>query len=152
MAQLKLALPKGTRLIEPFCGSGAVMMNTAYSSYVLADINADVINTYDTIRNAAENVIAALTELYETCRTREHYDAIRKEFNARTADSVRMAAMFIYMNRHGYRGLCRYNKRKGEFNVPWGITANRTCLRKRSATWQTALCMRICCVQALKKR
>ncbi|WP_420029841.1 DNA adenine methylase [Moellerella wisconsensis] len=24
MAQLKLALPKGTRLIEPFCGSGAV--------------------------------------------------------------------------------------------------------------------------------
>nr|ELR5252457.1 DNA adenine methylase [Providencia rettgeri] len=120
MAQLKLALPKGARLIEPFCGSGAVMMNTAYSNYVLADINADVINTYDTIRNAAESVIAALSELYATCRTREHYDAIRKEFNARTAEPVRMAAMFIYMNRHGYRGLCRYNKRKGEFNVPWG--------------------------------
>ncbi|OLP75309.1 Recombination-associated protein RdgC [Symbiodinium microadriaticum] len=120
MAQLKLALPKGARLIEPFCGSGAVMMNTAYSNYVLADINADVINTYDTIRNAAESVIAALSELYATCRTREHYDAIRKEFNERTAEPVRMAAMFIYMNRHGYRGLCRYNKRKGEFNVPWG--------------------------------
>ncbi|WP_228736836.1 DNA adenine methylase, partial [Klebsiella variicola] len=26
---------------------------------------------------------------------------------------------FLYLNRHGYRGLCRYNK-KGEFNVPYG--------------------------------
>lgn len=120
MAELKLALPKGTRLIEPFCGSGAVMMNTAYSNYVLADINADVINTYKTIRTSPDLVITLLSELYESCRKREQYDAIRAEFNARTARSERMAAIFIYMNRHGYRGLCRYNKRKGEFNVPWG--------------------------------
>ena len=29
------------------------------------------------------------------------------------------AALFLYLNRHGYNGLCRYN-RKGGFNVPFG--------------------------------
>jgi DNA adenine methylase len=27
--------------------------------------------------------------------------------------------LFLYLNRHGYNGLCRYNLR-GEFNVPFG--------------------------------
>jgi DNA adenine methylase len=29
------------------------------------------------------------------------------------------AVLFLYLNRHGYNGLCRYNLR-GEFNVPFG--------------------------------
>lgn len=34
-------------------------------------------------------------------------------------DTRMKAARFLYLNRHGYRGLCRYNA-KGEFNVPYG--------------------------------
>ncbi len=33
--------------------------------------------------------------------------------------SVRRAVLFLYLNRYGYNGLCRYNLR-GEFNVPFG--------------------------------
>jgi len=29
------------------------------------------------------------------------------------------AALFLYLNRHGYNGLCRYNA-SGEFNTPFG--------------------------------
>jgi site-specific DNA-adenine methylase len=49
MASLKHVLPKGGRLIEPFGGSGAVMMNTNYPEYILADINSDLIDTYQSI-------------------------------------------------------------------------------------------------------
>ncbi|WMY38003.1 DNA adenine methylase (plasmid) [Citrobacter freundii] len=45
MASLKHVLPKGGRLIEPFGGSGAVMMNTNYPEYILADINSDLIDS-----------------------------------------------------------------------------------------------------------
>ncbi|VEB04134.1 methyl-directed repair DNA adenine methylase [Klebsiella pneumoniae] len=33
-------------------------------------------------------------------------------------DPLRRAVLFLYLNRHGYNGLCRYNLR-GEFNVPF---------------------------------
>ncbi len=32
--------------------------------------------------------------------------------------SVPSAVLFLYLNRYGYNGLCRYNIR-GEFNVPF---------------------------------
>lgn len=33
------------------------------------------------------------------------------------------AVLFLYLNRHGYNGLCRYNN-AGEFNVPFGRYKN----------------------------
>ena len=46
MSELKKYLPAGTRLVEPFAGSCAVMMETDYPSYLVADINPDLINLY----------------------------------------------------------------------------------------------------------
>ncbi|WP_312698511.1 DNA adenine methylase, partial [Escherichia coli] len=39
MPELKKHLPAGPRLVEPFAGSCAVMMETDYPSYLVADIN-----------------------------------------------------------------------------------------------------------------
>jgi DNA adenine methylase len=53
----------------------------------------------------------------------ELYYAHREWFNALiragAAASEEAAALFYYLNRTGYNGLCRFN-RKGEFNVPFG--------------------------------
>ncbi|HBT98926.1 MAG TPA: DNA adenine methylase, partial [Sulfurihydrogenibium sp.] len=46
---IKRLLPVGNRLIEPFVGSGAVFLNADYKSYLLADINEDLINLYRTL-------------------------------------------------------------------------------------------------------
>lgn len=46
------------------------------------------------------------------------YYQFRTEFN-QSQDPFRRALLFLYLNRHGYNGLCRYNLR-GEFNVPFG--------------------------------
>ena len=39
MPQLRDHLPEGKRLVEPFAGSCAVMMNTDYDEYLIADVN-----------------------------------------------------------------------------------------------------------------
>ena len=46
------------------------------------------------------------------------YYSIRDEFN-NIQDPYRRAVLFLYLNRHGYNGLCRYNK-SGGYNVPFG--------------------------------
>lgn len=47
----------------------------------------------------------------------KYYD-FRDEFNL-CRDKYRRAALFVYLNRHCYNGLCRYNS-KGVFNTPFG--------------------------------
>ncbi|EHI3975700.1 DNA adenine methylase, partial [Salmonella enterica] len=46
MPQLRPHLPEGKRLVEPFAGSCAVMMNTDYDEYLIADVNPDLVNLY----------------------------------------------------------------------------------------------------------
>ena len=48
----------------------------------------------------------------------EAYYEVRAKFNKET-DPLARAAQFIYLNRHGYNGLCRYNS-SGGYNVPCG--------------------------------
>lgn len=112
-------LPQGQRLIEPFAGSGAVFMNTDFAAYLLADTNADLINLYQTLQRQGEDFIDECARLFQPRTNQEaYYYRRRDEFN-RSSDTQRKAALFIYLNRHGYNGLCRYNA-AGLFNVPFG--------------------------------
>lgn len=107
------------RVIEPFVGSGAVALNLGCSRNVLADANPDLIGVYAALQEDGESFIRACEALFspETNRASVYY-ALREEFNA-TSDTRRKACLFVYLNRHGYNGLCRYNGRGG-FNVPFG--------------------------------
>lgn len=119
MNHIHSMLPEGQRLVEPFAGSGAVFLNTEYDSYLLADSNADLISLYQTLQQQGEDFIQLCEKLFNPRTNREDYFYRRRaEFNT-TKDDVRKAALFVYMNRHGYNGLCRYNARGG-FNVPFG--------------------------------
>lgn len=109
------------RLIEPFAGSAAFSLALAdrFDEIWLNDVNADVINVYATLRRSPAEYVRATRELFrdETNNPDTYYE-LRDEFN-RTASSQRRAVLFLYLNRHGYNGLCRYNN-VGRFNVPFG--------------------------------
>ena len=113
------ALPKGDQLVEPFAGSGAVFLNAEFDEYLIADINADLINLYKKIQTEGNEFItyAAAFFLPEN-NTEVAYYKFREEFNNCT-EITRKSALFIYLNRHCFNGLCRYNS-KGGFNVPFG--------------------------------
>lgn len=120
MPELLAHLPEGDRLVEPFAGSCAVMMNTDYPAYLVADINPDLINLYRQIKEHTRPFIVVAVSLFNQNTTGESYYAVREAFNHNPAlPLLERAAYFLYLNRNGYRGLCRYNKR-GEFNIPFG--------------------------------
>lgn len=112
-------LPSGDRLIEPFAGSAALFLNTEYPAYWIADANRDIINLYEQIQLEGEAFIQYCRSFFcPENNAREAYLQYRVLFNV-TGDARLKAALFLYLNRHGYNGLCRYNSR-GKYNVPFG--------------------------------
>lgn len=112
-------LPTHGRLIEPFVGSGAVFLNTHYPRYLLSDTNADLIHLYQTLQSEGEPFIRYCQGFFtEENNTSEAYYRLRHTFNT-TRDPRFKSALFLYLNRHGFNGLCRYNAQNG-FNVPFG--------------------------------
>lgn len=117
--RIRAVLPPGKRLIEPFVGSGAVFVNTAYPCNLLADANGDLITLYQQLQAGGRDFIE-YTRTFFTAENNnaEAYYALRKRFNTTSAVSEK-AALFVYLNKYCFNGLCRYNA-KGEFNVPFG--------------------------------
>jgi DNA adenine methylase len=119
LPHIESILPDGKRLIEPFAGSAAVFLNTNYSRYLISDNNCDLINLYNFLKNDGPEFIKKCRRMFtEKNNNEEKYYKFREEFN-RTKNIQRKAILFLYFNRHGYNGLCRYNQ-KGGFNVPFG--------------------------------
>jgi DNA adenine methylase len=117
--RIKALLPPGNRLIEPFVGSGAVFLNTDYSEYCLSDNNSDLIYLYQYLQKEGLEFIDFCKTFFQAENNcKENYYELRAHFNE-SNDSRLRAALFLYFNKHGYNGLCRYNS-KGGFNVPFG--------------------------------
>ncbi|WP_371375970.1 Dam family site-specific DNA-(adenine-N6)-methyltransferase [Thalassotalea aquiviva] len=112
-------LPKGGRLIEPFAGAGSIFLNSDYPHYLLNDINQDLINLYKVLQTTPDQFIEDAKALFTPeYNQADAYYEFRAVFN-QTQDTYQRSLLFLYMNRHGYNGLCRYNS-KGGYNVPFG--------------------------------
>ena len=123
-------LPKAQRFIEPFAGSGAVFINTNYPNYLIGERNVDLIDLFQYLQKDGERFITFCEPYFsDENNNAEQYYRFRTEFNQIT-DSWKRAALFVYLNRHGYNGLCRYNK-KGIFNVPFGRYTKPTLPKAR---------------------
>ncbi|MCU6243866.1 DNA adenine methylase [Enterobacter asburiae] len=130
LPQLLQHLPKADCLFEPFVGSASVFLNTDYRRYVLADINPDLINLLRVAKRYPDQLIEDARPLFLNGNNPAYYAEIRSEFNAIASKSAASipeydllrAAAFLYLNRHGYNGLCRYNL-QGEYNSPFGKSA-----------------------------
>jgi len=119
MEDINAKLPEAKKLIEPFVGAGSVFLNTRYSKYLLNDINPDLINLYNIVKHQSIDYISDSAKLFTSVYNDEkRYYQMRQEFND-SDDIYERAVYFLYLNRHGYNGLCRYNN-SGKFNVPFG--------------------------------
>ena len=102
---------------------------------VLRDANAELVTTYEVVRDQLLDLVVAL-EGHQARHGREHYEETRR---SRPADQVGVAARLIYLNRTTYNGLYRVNS-KGEFNVGLGRYENpQICQRERLQSASRAL-------------
>lgn len=113
-SQLRIP-PSYGRYIEPFLGSGALYFRLAPGDALLSDLNADLIETYQAVRDHTDRILSLLDEHHQA-HSSDHYYAVR---SATPPGPVERAARFIYLNRTCWNGLYRVN-REGRFNVPIG--------------------------------
>ena len=143
--QLKNFYPFGlenetiNKYVEPFVGGGAVLINILQKYNIKEayafDINIDLINCYNVIKNNVEELIRELDVKEKEFKKLEDEDRqtyfynVRKEYNSYKITenelSVKRAGEFIFLNRTCFNGLYRVNK-NGEFNVPCGKYKNPT--------------------------
>lgn len=110
----------GAVRVEPFVGGGSVFLNSEkHADYLLADVNPDLINLYQMLAVVPDEVELKARWMFEHMRSPERYELIRSEFNSQTLDATERAAAFLYLNRHCFNGLMRYNQ-ANKFNVGWG--------------------------------
>lgn len=126
------------RLVEPFCGGLAITIGLSPDRALLNDINPHLINFYRWLKRG-------LTITIPMTNSERVYYAQRERFNQLLADGKakadEAAALFYYLNRTGYNGLCRFN-RSGGFNVPFGryvrinYTRDFTHYRRLFSRWE----------------
>mgnify|MGYP000853327378 CR=1 FL=1 len=106
---------------EPFVGGGALFFALTEQNRLdgkgvrLTDINRELINTYQMVRDRVETLIALLS----TFKNDESFYYTIRALEPSQLDEVQRAARFIYLNKTCFNGLFRENRR-GQFNVPFG--------------------------------
>lgn len=129
-----------TKYAEPFVGGGAVLFDVLskfkISSVYISDINEELINTYEMIRDHSEDVIALLLKYQDEYlplgqeERKKYYADMRAHFNDLKKNDgktqyVEKAARLMFLNRTCFNGLYRVN-RKGLYNVPMGAYKHPT--------------------------
>ena len=105
--------------IEPFLGSGVVVLNVLPKRALLADTNPHLVGFYQAIQEGRIDCFKVRRFLERegnllAIHGAEHYYRVRDRFNS-TADPLD----FLFLNRSCFNGLIRFNRR-GLFNVPFG--------------------------------
>ena len=104
------------RFVEPFCGGLAVPLGLRPAEALLNDLNPHLVNFYRWLQRGLQVGVPLAND-------RGLYYAHRERFNTLLRDghqeSDEAAALFYFLNRTGYNGLCRFNRRN-QFNVPFG--------------------------------
>lgn len=109
------------RYYEPFVGAGSLYFANGFDHAVLVDINHQLINTYQQIKQDPLRIYPLLKAYRaKLARNSNFYYDLRALYNRdRAKMSHVQAARFIFLIHSNYNGMYRVNK-KGEYNVPIG--------------------------------
>lgn len=122
---IHLLLPeKFSCYCEPFLGGGAVLFSIKPSVAIVNDLNGELINLYQVVR---DNLEALIFDLKKHQNTIEYFYMLRDlDRNCDSYDSmtdVERASRFLYLNKTCFNGLFRVNS-LGQFNAPFGYYKN----------------------------
>lgn len=104
------------RLVEPFAGGLAVALGLLPERAYLTDVNPHAINFYRQLQQGLDIEIQMENEAGCFYQHRERFNFLVK---SGAADGPEAAALFYFLNRTCFNGLCRFNG-SGLFNVPFG--------------------------------
>lgn len=114
---------------EPFCGGASVLRallgtNTVVNKYVCSDLNEDLINLWNTIKNDYKSVSEHYSALWHSMNDNETDKSFKKKFFETIRDRYnkeRNPLDFMFIMRTTTNGMPRYNQ-NGEFNNSFHIT------------------------------
>src|SRR5882672_11287121 len=93
------------RFVEPFCGGLAVSLGLSPARALLNDLNPHVINLYRCLQLGFRITLPMRN-------SKILFDVYRKRLNrlivGGKAETPEAAALFYYLNRTGFNGLCRF--------------------------------------------
>ena len=108
--------PHFRRLVEPFAGSAAISLATAYrrlaDRFLINDAHAPMMDLWREIIDHPEELAAKYRQLWlaQLGRERGYYDVVRKKFN-----ETHKAEYFLYLLARCVKAAIRYNG-EGDFN------------------------------------
>lgn len=124
LPEIRKHLPKKINTYyEPFVGAGAVLFDIQPKKAVINDINIELVNVYEMIKNNPEELIE---DLRKHENTSEYFYEIRdldRQPEYQELTDIEKASRIIYLNKTCFNGLFRVNS-QGQFNVPFGRYKN----------------------------
>jgi DNA adenine methylase len=119
---------------ELFAGTAAILFELQPKSAIVSDLNSELINFYEVLKNNVEDLITEVSKL--SINETTYYD-LRKldRTGLENLTNLQRAVRFLYLNKTCYNGVYRVNS-KGFFNVPFNkktsINFNFDLLRETS--------------------
>jgi len=131
--EIKANMPKKfNRYFEPFIGGGALFFELKAKDAIICDYNEELTNLYEVIKNKPLELIK---DLKKHINSEEYYYNLRAldrdQKRYKRVSKVKRASRFIFLNKTGYNGLWRVNK-KGQHNVPFGRYKNPTIFEEEN--------------------
>lgn len=133
LPQLRTLFPKDfNNYFEPFLGGGAVFFSLQKRKSFLSDINEELINMYQVVKDSPLALIDELkTYKYEKSFFLQIRERDKEENYKKKYSKIERAARFIYLNRTCFNGLYRVNSH-GFFNVPFGAYKNPDFVQEKN--------------------
>ena len=136
--------PKFNNYFEPFLGGGSflfnILKNNPRTKVIAADINKELVSTYNTVKNNPLILIKTLEKHKKNYSKseKEYFYKIRENFPSKDLTDIELAARLIFLNKTCFNGMYRVNS-KNQFNVPHGRYTNPKIFEKNRLNLASSL-------------
>lgn len=119
------------RYFEPFIGGGALFFAIQPDNAYISDINPELVNLYNVVKNDVNSLIKDLGRYKNTEDDFYKVRNLDRKSSYKKYSKIRKASRFMFLNKTCYNGLYRTNS-EGHFNVPFGFYKSPNIIDKQN--------------------